>query len=205
MSEGISLNHQYSMPKMPDPETLLNDEERISSYLNHPDLDIPPKYREYLLKRVDEQSPMDYRNCHVSDPRHLDKPNNSHVQHQWFKTRGTLHDDDALHQCVVAYASDSSLIVTVAHANGLSRSQVGMMASLDHAIWFHAPFRADEWLLYEMETPRSSNGRGMVLGRIFRQDGTLVVSVVQEGLVRLSEREIIKRAAQRVQSVQSKL
>src|SRR6266478_4196569 len=98
---------------------------------------------------------------------------------------GTLPDSPLLHQCVVAYASDMTLMDTATLPHAVSwvdgRFQ---MASLDHAMWFHRPFRADEWLLYVQESPTASGGRGFTTGSLFRRDGTLVVSVAQEGLIR---------------------
>jgi acyl-CoA thioesterase-2 len=90
-----------------------------------------------------------------------------------------------LHQCVVAYASDLTLLdtTTLPHAIAWNDPRY-MMASLDHAMWFHRPFRADEWLLYAQESPSAAGARGLCMGHLFRRDGTLAVSVVQEGLVR---------------------
>jgi acyl-CoA thioesterase-2 len=111
------------------------------------------------------------------------------VQRLWFKAAGTLPDDPLLHVCVVAYASDMTLLDPVVNAHGIDWEDPGLqVASLDHAMWFHRPFRADEWLLYDQESPAASRGRGLALGRIFRADGTLAVSVVQEGLVRTTPR-----------------
>ncbi|RUS25442.1 HotDog domain-containing protein [Jimgerdemannia flammicorona] len=205
--DGITLEHQSSMPVVPEPEILPNDEERVKSFVTHPDVDITPQYREYLETKVEERSPMDYRNTFVPKPEKFDKAIKSTTQTIWFKTNGALSDDITLHQCVVAYASDNALIGTASRANGLSRSQIGMMASLDHSMWFHAPFRADEWLLYEMESPRTIDGRGIAFGRIYRRDGTLVVSVAQEGILRLSPKEQRRRAAEKIsgQKIKSKI
>jgi acyl-CoA thioesterase-2 len=111
------------------------------------------------------------------------------VQRLWMRAAGTLLDDPLLHVCVVAYASDMTLLDPVVNAHQLDWEDPALqVASLDHAMWFHRPFRADEWLLYDEESPSASGGRGLAMGRIFRQDGTLAVSVVQEGLVRFSPR-----------------
>ncbi|OZJ06726.1 hypothetical protein BZG36_00435 [Bifiguratus adelaidae] len=195
---GITLEHQPVMPSVPEPETLPNAEERTRFVLEKADATLPRKYKEFLLQRLEEHSPMDYRNTHVptTDDFLSSERRKEETQTQWFKTVGTLPDDPTLHQACVAYASDSSLIGTATVANGLSRSQIGMMASLDHSMWFHAPFRADDWLLYEMNSPRTSGGRGLAFGRIYRRDGTLVVSVAQEGIVRLSEQEQARRREQ---------
>jgi acyl-CoA thioesterase II len=95
------------------------------------------------------------------------------------------------HACIIAYASDSGFINTAAKANGFSFSSesIGMMTSLDHSIWFHAPARADEWLLYDIHSPRTGNGRGVAFGRIYSRDGLLIATCAQEGIVRLSARE----------------
>lgn len=111
------------------------------------------------------------------------------MQRRWFKTRGPLTDDMRLHACVIAYASDSGFLNTAAKANGVSYTSpsVGMMTSLDHSIWFHKPTRADEWLLFDKYSPRSINGRSVVLGKIYTRDGCLVATAAQEGIIRLSE------------------
>ena len=103
----------------------------------------------------------------------------------WFKTVGPLPDDPALHRAVIAYASDYTLLGTAAIAHGLSWMRNELVgASLDHAVWFHAPARADQWLLYDTDSPWSGSGRGYNRGRIFSEDGTLVASVAQEGMMR---------------------
>jgi acyl-CoA thioesterase-2 len=96
-----------------------------------------------------------------------------------------LPDDPVLHTCVVAYASDYTLLgsALVPHGRSYFHNDI-MMASLDHAMWFHRPFRADEWILYSQASPAASGGRGLAMGGIFRRDGALAVSVVQEGLIR---------------------
>jgi acyl-CoA thioesterase-2 len=112
----------------------------------------------------------------------------SPVQRLWFKAAGSLPDDPLLHVCIVAYASDMTLLEPVVNAHAIDWEDPGLqVASLDHAMWFHRPFRADEWLLYDQESPAASGGRGLAIGRIFRHDGTLAVSVVQEGLVRVHQ------------------
>lgn len=107
------------------------------------------------------------------------------VSHSWFRTVAPLPDDPRIHRAVLAYASDMSLLGTCALPHGLSwaRGEV-ITASLDHALWFHEPFRADEWLLYVTDSPWSGNGRGFNRGRIFTREGRLVASVAQEGMIR---------------------
>ena len=100
---------------------------------------------------------------------------------------GDLPDDPVVHACIVTYASDMTLLDTTVLPFGLAWDSPGMqMASLDHAMWFHRPFRADEWLLYAQETPSASGGRGTATGSIYTHDGHLAVTVVQEGLIRVS-------------------
>ena len=104
----------------------------------------------------------------------------------WLRADGTLPDDPVLHTCVLTYASDMTLLDTALLPHGGGWGEEGLfMASLDHAMWFHRPFRADEWLLYDQDTPSASGGRGLGRGRIFTRAGDLAVSVVQEGLIRV--------------------
>jgi acyl-CoA thioesterase II len=105
--------------------------------------------------------------------------------HVWIRTAAKLPDDPSLHMCALAYASDFSLLDAVMARYGRTLFDKRMMpASLDHAMWFHRPFRADEWLLYAQDSPSAQDGRGLTRGLIFKPDGTLVASVAQEGSVR---------------------
>ena len=108
----------------------------------------------------------------------------------WFRANGTLPDDPLLHACIVAYASDLTLLDTavMAHAHSWDDDRF-MIASLDHAMWFHRPLRADEWLLYHQKSPSAQGARGLAEGFIFRHDGALAVTVMQEGLIRPVEAE----------------
>ncbi|WP_433327420.1 acyl-CoA thioesterase II [Spirillospora sp. CA-294931] len=106
----------------------------------------------------------------------------------WLKIDGELPDDPLLHVCLMTYASDMTLLDTVLLNHGLSWGDKRTMgASLDHAMWFHKPFRADEWLLYYQDTPFAGGARGLARGQVFTRDGDLVVSVMQEGLIRVSD------------------
>ena len=108
------------------------------------------------------------------------------VQQLWFRAAGKLPDDFTIHQAVLAYASDFAFVGTSMLPHGLSFMQRNVqVASLDHALWFHRRFRADEWLLYNMESPSASNARGFNRGSIYTRDGVLVASVAQEGLIRI--------------------
>jgi acyl-CoA thioesterase-2 len=107
------------------------------------------------------------------------------VQRVWFRADGKLPDDQVLHTCLLTYASDMTLLDTslLPHGTG-SEDETIQMASLDHAMWFHGPFRADEWLLYDQHTPAATGSRGLATGRVFTHDGRLIANVVQEGLIR---------------------
>ena len=107
-------------------------------------------------------------------------------QQLWFKTTGPLPDDPLLHACVAAYASDMSVLDTALLPHGISWDDPNFMgASLDHAMWFHGPFRADDWLLYDQRPISTGGARGLAGGNIFTADGALAITVVQEGLVRV--------------------
>jgi acyl-CoA thioesterase-2 len=105
----------------------------------------------------------------------------------WFRANGKLADDSLLHVCLATYVSDMTLLDSVLLAHGRGGWAVGDVvgASLDHAMWFHRPFRADEWLLYDQQSPSASGGRGLGQARIYTQDGQLAISVIQEGVVRV--------------------
>ena len=165
----IGLDHPVEMPEAPPPESFPRADE-----LEPP---VPGK----LWKR----QPVDMR--YVNGPPWELSPDGDARARQlvWIRADGKLPDDPVLHTCVVAYASDYTLLGASLVPHGVSyfRNDI-MMASLDHAMWFHRPFRADEWLLYSQMSPSASGGRGLAYGGIFRQDGALAVSVVQEGLIR---------------------
>ena len=166
--------HQVEMPDAPDPETLTGWHERMGS--------------------VDEMDPNDPRRWLIREPFDIRFVTEIDVMKPqklpprldlWIRLKGSVQTDLRLHQCLAAFASDLSLIDTVClpHAVNISDG-AHQVASLDHAMWFHRPFRIDEWLLYSQESPVAAGARGFAMGRLFTQDGQLVVSVVQEGLIR---------------------
>ena len=120
----------------------------------------------------------------VEDPHWLDPAPRQPTQDVWIRTNGRLPDDPLVHACVVAYASDLTLLDTATLPHAIGHDARYMMASLDHAMWFHRPFRVDEWLLYHQTSPSASHARGLALGHVFRADGTLAITVMQEGLLR---------------------
>jgi acyl-CoA thioesterase-2 len=170
------FEHQDEMPDVPDPEGLPSWRERMEPVLGR-------MQSEEVRRWLERERPIDVRYVTPFDPfTPVKAPPRLDA---WIRAAGALPAPLLIHQCVVAYASDMSLLDTVVMPHGVSwfdrRYQV---ASLDHAMWFHRPFRADEWLLYVQESPVAAGGRGFATGRLFTRDGRLVVSVVQEGLVR---------------------
>jgi acyl-CoA thioesterase-2 len=169
------LDYQRPMPAAPPPESLPTFAERFAPYAARMG-DWYSRPRAIDLRHVDAPMPAARR---PGEP----EPASQRV---WLRADGRLPDDPVLHTCVVTYASDMTLLDTVLLPHGLSWLEDRlMMASLDHAMWFHRPFRADEWLLYDQDAPSTSHARGLVHGSIFTASGALVVSVVQEGLMRL--------------------
>ena len=145
-------------------------------------------WRDVLGEYYERPRPIDSRYVDWSPPDRAE-PLPPH-QRIWIRADGRLPDDPVLHQCVVTYASDMTLLDTALLPHGGTyRSAHIQMASLDHAMWFHRPFRADEWLLYVQDTPSASDGRGNARGLFFTERGELAVSVVQEGLIRPSDEE----------------
>jgi len=167
-------SHSVPMPEVPSPEGLLNDQQ-IGEELRD---SFPELYKVTRVERPIECRPargVEQYSSVTSEPR----------QHIWIKARGTLADTDRTHQVALTYVSDYNLLATalLPHWAIASREKV-FMASLDHAMWFHRPFRLNDWLLYSIESPSASSGRGYSRGDLFTRDGELVASVAQEGLIR---------------------
>jgi acyl-CoA thioesterase-2 len=168
------LQHEDPMPTdVPPPESLPDFKHRWQPWA------------EMLGDWYDRDRPIDTRTVDWQPPDRA-RPLPPHQQ-VWLRADGQLPDDPVLHACILTYASDMTLLDTtlLPHAVGAVEKDV-MMASLDHAMWFHRPFRADEWLLYAQDSPSASGGRGIGRGSIFTRDGHLAVTVVQEGLIRVS-------------------
>ena len=167
------LDHHVEMPAdVPPPESLPTYRERMA-----------PHY-ERVKDWIDRPRPIDTR---YAPPDHAGETGlKSDGQLVWMRADGPLPDDPVLHACIVTYASDYTLLDTALRPAGVSSlTDDLMMASLDHAMWFHRPFRADDWLLYQQHSVSASSARGLASGSIFTRDGRLAVSVVQEGLIRL--------------------
>jgi acyl-CoA thioesterase-2 len=174
--EEPGLQHQIKMPDVPAPETLPSEAELKAQFMDR----MPPQVRVYW----ERERPIEIRPVDLS--RYLEPGNHAPTQQVWIKATGALGDDLSLHQCVLAYASDFTLLDTalVAHGRFVFDPSL-MLASLDHAIWFHRRFRADEWLLYAQDSPTSGGGRAFCRGTLFTREGELVASTAQEGLVRV--------------------
>ncbi|MEU0602984.1 acyl-CoA thioesterase II [Streptomyces sp. NPDC006393] len=175
------LDHQAPMPPAPDPATLPTSQERMRGYAH-----LAPEVVERFLEA---REAVDLR--YVDEPPYgrFGEPREPHSQ-VWFRTNGKLEgaiDEPLLHVVLATYVSDMTLLDSVLLAHGRGGWAVGDVvgASLDHAMWFHRPFRADEWLLYDQESPSAHGGRGLGQARIYTQDGRLAISVIQEGVVRV--------------------
>ncbi|GAA2478594.1 acyl-CoA thioesterase II [Streptomyces gobitricini] len=174
------LEHQADMPPAPAPETLPTAAELLPRYADrfiHPDT---------VERFLEARAAVDLR--YVEEPPYGTAGTPREPRSQvWFRTNGKLADDPLLHVCLATYVSDMTLLDSVLLAHGRGGWAVGDVvgASLDHAMWFHRPFRADEWLLYDQESPSASGGRGLGQARIYTQDGRLAISVIQEGVVRV--------------------
>ncbi|KAL0912928.1 hypothetical protein M5K25_016349 [Dendrobium thyrsiflorum] len=175
--EEVGFEHQDAlMPNVPAPETLPSMEELREKRLTDPSL--PIHYRNDVARRKFVPWPIELRFCASNSARQTKTRLN-----YWFRARGKLSDDQALHRCVVAYASDllfSGVSLDPHRQKGLKTASL----SLDHSMWFHRTVKADDWLLFAIESPSASGGRGFVLGRMFNKQGELIVSVTQEALIR---------------------
>ncbi|MEU5404017.1 acyl-CoA thioesterase II [Streptomyces sp. NPDC005963] len=173
------LEHQAPMPAAPPPESLPTAEEMLPTYAGV----IDPNVAERLLEA---RAAVDLRYVDAPPFASVGDPREPRSQ-VWFRANGKLADDPLLHICLVTYVSDMTLLDSVLLAHGRGGWAVGDVvgASLDHAMWFHRPFRADEWLLYDQESASSSGGRGLGQARIYTEDGRLAVSVIQEGVIRV--------------------
>lgn len=173
------LDHASEMPEVPDPETLKSPD-RIALASSHL---VPVALQRYFT----QEQAIDVRPVDLG--RYFPKSERTPLpalQNIWMRANGSLPDDPAIHRAVLAYLSDMTLIDTilVRHERTVFDPDV-MAASLDHAIWFHRPFRADEWLLYSQISPTAHGARGLARGSLYSRDGQLVASVMQEGLMRL--------------------
>lgn len=169
------LDYQVPMPlNVPAAETLPDFKTRMAPF------------KDRMGEMYDRPRPIDLR--HVGTDPFSRKGQSASDQQVWLRADGTLPDDPTLHACIVTYASDMTLLDTTLLPFGLSWETPGMqMASLDHAMWFHRSFRADDWLLYDQRPLSTAGARGLAGGNIFTAEGALAITVVQEGLVRVPQ------------------
>ncbi len=170
------LEHHSAMPDVPGPDGIKDLTEVAKDMLEH----IPSKMRRFLT----DKRPFEFR--HV-EPVNFDAPQKlPPLKHVWIRAVDTLPNDPVLHQNLLTYVSDYELLGAATMPHGLSFTRGGLiMASLDHALWFHSEVKVDEWLLYAMDSPNSSGARGFARGQLFSEDGRLVASTAQEGLMRI--------------------
>jgi acyl-CoA thioesterase-2 len=147
---------------------------------------LPAAMRSYW----ERDRPIDMRVVDIS--RYLEREKKVPVQQIWFRAAGRLPDDPAVHQAVLAYASDFTLLDTalIAHGKLLFDADI-QLASLDHSLWYHRPFRADEWMLYVQDSPNAHGARGFSRGSIYTREGALIASAAQEGLMRLRSTKFV--------------
>ncbi|XP_060593453.1 acyl-coenzyme A thioesterase 8-like isoform X2 [Ruditapes philippinarum] len=169
--------YTMDMPKVKGPEEYLDANEILKMRLEVEGSSIKKEWEHYLAEELKIL-------IRPTDPRLFFKQKDGEPKRLfWMKTDGVIGDDNKLHQCVAAYMSDFSLLGTALQPGG-PNFETRFMTSLDHTLWFHNPFRVDEWMLYESFSPHAGNGKALVLGRVWKQDGTLAMSVAQEGVVR---------------------
>jgi acyl-CoA thioesterase-2 len=172
------VEHQLAMPDVPPPEALPDPR------LHYRELSeqMPPRMRRVL----EQERPFEFRPVRL--PNFLKPEKLPPLKHIWFRAVDMLPDDEALHRCLLAYVSDFNLLDTAMLPHGLSlASPRVMVASIDHAMWFHRCVRVDDWLLYATDSPSASGARGFTRGSVFARDGRLVASTSQEGLLRVIE------------------
>jgi acyl-CoA thioesterase II len=176
------FEHQSTMPDLPPPEALRDPKELIGSQIDK----LPDSMRRYFEREL----PIDMRVVDVS--RYLSREKKNPAQQIWIRANGPLPDDPVLHQAVLAYVSDFTLLDTalIAHGKLMFDADV-QLASLDHALWYHRAFRADEWMLYAQDSPSAYGARGFCRGTIYARDGSLIASVAQEGLMRKRRSEFV--------------
>jgi acyl-CoA thioesterase-2 len=171
------LEHQISMPDVPQPESLRDLE---SHYRNVADT-LSPAARRIL----EQKRPFEFRPVHEPDEPRRDK--SAPLKYIWFRAVDKLPGEEALHRCLLAYVSDFHLLATALKPHGISMiSPKLVIASIDHAMWFHHGVRVDEWLLYAIDSPSASGARGFTRGSVFARDGRLIASAAQEGLIRVA-------------------
>lgn len=173
--EVPGFEHQDPIPDIPGPENYVSEQELIKKYAHL----LPKKFAESFI----QEKAIEVRPVSIIDP--INPKKMEAKQYLWIKATGNLPKNQLMHQYLLGYASDWGFLTTSLHPHGVSLLTPNFqVATIDHSIWFHRPFNMDEWLLFAIESPTASNTRGLVRGQIFNQQGTLVASAVQEGVMR---------------------
>ncbi|MBL4646424.1 MAG: acyl-CoA thioesterase II [Hyphomicrobiales bacterium] len=176
-TEEVGMEHQIDMPDVPMPEELMGEQEMRTMMLAQPN--IPEPVQRYWQR----ERPIEFRPVNLKH--YVSNAQLPPQQHVWLRMTAPLPNDPALQKCALAYMSDMTLLDTSLFAHGKSMFSDGLqMASLDHAMWFHRPFIAHEWMLYTQDSPSTSNARGFCRGSLYSRNGELIASVTQEGLIR---------------------
>jgi acyl-CoA thioesterase-2 len=175
--DEAGLEHQAAMPPAPEPETLPTEQQRLAPLLAA----APEAIRTKLLA----ERPFEVRTADPTDDDLLAPAPREPRRLLWMRAVDALPDEPALHACLLAYVSDYGFMTTALAPQGLSWLSPSLkLASIDHVMWFHRPFRCDDWLLHVIESPSAQAARGFVRGTVFTRDGRLVASTAQEGLIR---------------------
>ena len=175
-AEEDGAEHQLSMPEVPQPEDIAPAPAVPAEVMGT----LPPKVQRWLSRR----GPFEFRHVYPRDE--LNPPKRPPFQQVWFRLSEPVGDSPELHRALLAYASDFQLLGTATYPHGISYYQPNVqMASLDHALWFHRSFRADDWLLYSIDSPSAQGARGLARGQIFDRAGRRVASTAQEGMIRV--------------------
>ncbi|AKP34580.1 acyl-CoA thioesterase II [Yersinia aleksiciae] len=175
-SQEEGFEHQNTMPEVPSPDGLMSETDIARKFAHL----IPEKVREkFIGNQPIEMRPVKFHNPLQGS---VEEPN----RYVWFRANGEIPDDLRVHQYLLGYASDFNFLPTALQPHGIGFLEPGVqIATIDHSMWFHRPFRLDDWLLYAVESTSASGARGFVRGQIYNQQGVLVASTVQEGVIRL--------------------
>ena len=175
-SQEDGFEHQNTMPNVPLPDGLMSETDIARQFAHL----IPEKVREkFIGNQPIEMRPVKFHNPLQGS---VEEPN----RYVWFRANGEMPDDFRVHQYLLGYASDFNFLPTALQPHGIGFLEPGVqIATIDHSMWFHRPFRLDDWLLYAVESTSASGARGFVRGQIYNQQGVLVASTVQEGVIRL--------------------
>jgi acyl-CoA thioesterase II len=178
-AEEAGFDHQIRMPEVPPPEDLPDAIAMLRALVAK----MPQKLPERVRRFMESPRPFEFRS--VQEIHYLQPRKEPPARQVWFRAVGRLPDEQMLHRCLLAYVSDFFLLDTSTLPHGTTfLSPKLIMASIDHAMWFHRPLRVDEWLLYALDSPSASGARGFARASVFASDGRLVASTAQEGLVR---------------------